>query len=79
MLPSISLRPLLIWRQDLGGISPGPAGNFVRGRKEFDSLIEIRYRADLSLNVGYTWFWGGGVYNTLADRDFAQMFVKYQF
>ena len=79
VLPSISLRPLLIWRQDLGGISPGPAGNFVRGRKEFDSLIEIRYRADLSLNVGYTWFWGGGVYNTLADRDFAQMFVKYQF
>jgi hypothetical protein len=77
--PSISLRPTVIWRHDVGGISPGPAGNFVRGRKELDSILEIRYRADLSLNIGYTWFWGGGQYNTLRDRDFAQAFVKYQF
>lgn len=77
--PSVSLRPTVIWRHDVGGISPGPAGNFVRGRKEIDSLLEIRYRADLSLNIGYTWFWGGGQYNTLRDRDFAQAFVKYQF
>ncbi|WP_428312610.1 DUF1302 family protein [Hydrocarboniphaga sp.] len=77
--PSISLRPTVIWRHDVGGISPGPAGNFVRGRKEIDSILEIRYRASLSLNLGYTWFWGGGAYNTLRDRDFAQAFVKYQF
>lgn len=79
MWPSISLRPTVIWRHDVGGISPRPAGNFVRGRKEIDSILEIRYRASLSLNLGYTWFWGGGAYNTLRDRDFAQAFVKYQF
>jgi hypothetical protein len=79
ILPSISLRPTVIWRHDLGGISLGPAGNFVRGRKEIDSIVEMRYRSALSFNVGYTWYWGGGQYNTLRDRDFAQAFVKYQF
>ncbi|NKF23542.1 DUF1302 domain-containing protein [Solimonas sp. C16B3] len=79
VLPRISLKPTLIWRHDVGGISPGPAGNFVRNRKEVDSLLEIRYDAALSLNVGYTWFFGGGAYNTLRDRDFAQSFIKYQF
>lgn len=33
----------------------------------------------LSFNFGYTWFFGGGVYNLNHDRDFAQTFVKLQF
>lgn len=79
VLPSIGVKPLLMFKQDVMGTSPGPAGNFVAGRKEVDSLVEIRYRSALSLNVGYTWYWGGGVYNTYQDRDFAQAFIKYQF
>jgi hypothetical protein len=79
VLPSISLRPLLLYKQDIQGTSPGPGGNFVAGRKEFDSIVEVRYRSALSVNVGYTWYWGGGVYNDMSDRDFAQAFVKYQF
>jgi hypothetical protein len=61
------------------GIAPGPTFEFVGGRKEVDTLYEIRYKSALSLNVGYTWYWGGGDQNTMADRDFAQAFVKYQF
>lgn len=79
ILPSIGVKPLLQFKQDVQGTSPGPAGNFVAGRKEVDSLVEIRYRSAMSLNVGYTWYWGGGAYNTYKDRDFAQAFVKYQF
>ncbi|WP_051747988.1 DUF1302 domain-containing protein [Nevskia soli] len=79
VLPNIGIHPTLLFSQDIQGTSPGPAFEFVGGRKEIDSLYEIRYKASLSFNVGYTWYWGGGDQNVLSDRDFAQAFVKYQF
>jgi hypothetical protein len=79
VLPSVNLRPFLVWKQDVGGISPGPGGNFVKGAKEFDSLFEVQYQQSLAFTLGYTWYWGGGDFNVLSDRDFAQFFVKYQF
>ena len=79
ILPNVNLRPFLVWKQDIGGISPGPGGNFVKGSKEMDTLFEFQYKQSLSFTLGYTWYWGGGQYNVLSDRDFAQFFVKYQF
>jgi len=79
VLPKISLHPTLVWQHDVQGTSPGPAGNFVMGRKQVDSLLEIRYEANLSMNLGYTWFFGGGPYNTLGDRDYLQFFARYLF
>jgi hypothetical protein len=79
ILPNVALKPFLLFSQDVGGISPGPAGNFVKGRKLADMLYEFRYKQSLSFSLGYVWFWGGGAYNTYSDRDFAQAFVKYQF
>jgi hypothetical protein len=79
VLPGITLKPFLLWSQDVAGISPGPAGNFIKGRKSMDTVFEFRYHQPLSLGLGYQWFWGGGDYNTLADRSYAQMYVKYQF
>lgn len=79
VFPKVSLQPEFVFKQDIGGISPGPAGNFVKGRKEIDSLYEFRYQQSLSLNLGYTWYWGGGAWNDLSDRDFAQVYLKYQF
>ncbi len=79
VFPNIGIHPTLLFAQDIQGISPGPAFEFVGGRKEIDTLYEIRYKASLSFNLGYTWYWGGGDQNTMSDRDFAQAFVKYQF
>ena len=79
ILPTVNFRPFFIWKQDIGGISPGPGGNFVKGSKELDSLFEFQYKQSLSFTLGYTWYWGGGAYNVLSDRDFAQFFLKYQF
>ncbi len=79
ILPGITLKPFILFSQDVGGISPGPAGNFVKGRKALDTVYEFRYHQDISMGLGYQWYWGGGVYNTLADRDFAQFYLKYQF
>ncbi|MDR3414873.1 MAG: DUF1302 family protein [Nevskia sp.] len=79
VLPNIGIHPTILFAHDVQGISPGPAFEFVGGRKEVDTLYEFRYKASLSLNLGYTWYWGGGDQNVLSDRDFAQAFVKYQF
>ena len=79
ILPSISVQPTLIFAHDVQGTSPLVGDVFVAGRKSMNTLIETRYRSALSFSVGYTWFWGGGIYNTLSDRDFTQFFVKYQF
>ncbi len=79
VLPGVGLQPTILYSQDVQGTAPGPGGNFVAGRKQVNTLIEARYQQALSFDVGYTWYWGGGVYNTLSDRDFAQFFVKYQF
>ena len=79
IVTGITLRPTIILSHDVQGTSPGPAGNFVAGRKIVNGLAEFRYHQALTLALGYTWFFGGSVYNTLADRDFAQAFVRYQF
>jgi hypothetical protein len=79
ILPSISVQPTIILAHDVQGTSPLVGDVFVAGRKSVNTLIETRYRSAFSVSVGYSWFWGGGVYNTLSDRDFAQFFIKYQF
>lgn len=79
VLPSISVQPTVTFAQDVQGTSPGPAFNFVAGRKEADVVVETRYRSALSLGLGYTWYWGGGAENLLSDRDYSQLYVKYQF
>ena len=79
VLPGISLQPSVVLKHDISGIAPGPAGNFVRGRKEADLMLETRYKSALSFTLGYTWYWGAGALNTLSDRDYAQFFARYQF
>jgi len=79
VLPGISLAPLVVWKHDVHGHSPGVASNFVEGRKIADTALEIRYKSQLSFNLGYTWITGGGSSNVLRDRDAARAFIKYQF
>ena len=79
VLPGISVQNQSIFAHDVAGTSPLVGDQFIAGRKTFATLFETRYKSALSFSVGYTWFWGGGIYNTTSDRDFAQFFVKYQF
>lgn len=79
VLPGISIQPFVLLQHDVQGTSPGPAYNFIAGRKQANVLIETRYKSALSFTVGYTWFWGGGDQNLLSDRDYAQFFLKYEF
>jgi len=79
VFPGVSFQPFIIWAHDVNGTGPGPAENFVKGRKQALVNLETRYKEAISFTVGYGWFFGGGNNNLYADRDFAQAYVKYQF
>ncbi len=79
VLPGISIAPLLIWQTDIQGNAPGPGGNFVEGRNQLFTILELRYQESLSLNLTYNAFWGAGQHNLYQDRDNLGFFVKYQF
>ena len=66
-------------QQDISGNAPGPAGNFVEGRKTLNFLLETRYEKALSLTISYNAFFDGGTNNVYRDRDNLGFFVKYQF
>ena len=80
VFPGISFQPMIIWQHDVHGTAPAPLDtNFVESRKTATLNFEVRYKSALSFTPGYTWFTGAGAANNYKDRDFAQMFVKYQF
>ena len=62
VMPGISLQPQLIWKHDVYGNSPGPGENFIKDRRSLFTLLEMRYKSSLSLNVGYQFFFGAGDY-----------------
>jgi hypothetical protein len=79
VMPGISLQPFVIFKHDAYGTSPGLVSNFIEGRKILDTALEVRYKSNLSFNVGYQLIAGGGKANLLRDRDSTRFFVKYQF
>jgi len=79
VFPGISFQPITIFKHDVQGTSVDVANQFLEGRKNAIFLFETRYKESLSLNLGYTWFFGGGKYNLQRDRDQALAYLKYQF
>lgn len=79
VLPGISIQPLFIWQHDIQGNAPGPAGNFVEGRKTLNFLLETRYEKSYSFTIAYNAFFGAGSNNLYRDRDNLGFFFKYQF
>ncbi len=79
VLPGISIQPLFIWAQDIQGNSPGPAGNFVQGRKALNFMLETRYEKSFAFTIAYNSYFGGRSQNLYRDRDNLGFFIKYQF
>lgn len=75
----INLAPRLAFNHDVNGITPGPGGNFVEGRKSLTVGVEGTYLNAWSVDLSYTAFFGGGRSNQIADRDFASVAIRYSF
>ncbi len=74
-----TLSPRVAFNHDVNGTTPGPGGNFIQGRKSITAGIEAVYLNDWAFDLAYTNFYGAGVFNNIADRDFVTLSVKYSF
>jgi len=74
----LNFKPLIGFFWDINGISPGPGGNHIEGRKLILAGTDIE-KGNFGGGFRYTWSTGGGVYNQERDRDNFQVSVRYQF
>lgn len=75
----ITLSPRLAFSHDVSGISPGPGGNFLEGRRSLTVGAEANYLNKVVLDLSWTRFYGAGSLNQISDRDFASFSIKYSF
>lgn len=76
---AVNVTPRFSFSQDVSGISPGPGGNFLEGRKALTVGAAFQYRINWELDLSYSSFFGAGRYNLLNDRDFVAANIKYSF
>ncbi|MDW8480145.1 MAG: DUF1302 domain-containing protein [Xanthomonadales bacterium] len=75
----VNLSPRIAFNHDVNGISPGPGGNFIQGRKALTLGAEANYLNKWVFDLSYTNFFGGRSFNLIQDRDFAAFSVRYLF
>ena len=78
-IAAINISPRFSFAQDVNGISPGPGGSFLEGRKALTIGLGFQYRISWELDLSYTSFFGADRYNLLNDRDFLAGNVKFSF
>lgn len=71
--------PRIAFNHDVNGTTPGPGGNFVEDRKSYTLGVEANYLNQWAVDLSYTRFFGAGMFNTLADRDFYSISARYSF
>ncbi len=76
---AVNLIPRFSFAHDVSGISPGPGGNFLEGRKALTLGLGFQYQFKWEWDISYTRFFGAGRYNLLTDRDFLAGNIKFSF
>ncbi len=76
---AVNMIPRFSFAQDVKGVSPGPGGNFLEGRKALTLGLGLQYRINWELDFSYSSFFGADRYNLLNDRDFVAATIKYSF
>jgi len=74
-----SMAPTLAWQHDVSGVTPGPGGSFIEGRKALTVGLGFDYQNAWQVDVSYTDYSGAGRWNLINDRDFIGAFIKYSF
>ncbi len=76
---ALTLRPRLSFSHDVRGISPSGAGPFYEGRKAFGIGLAASFLESATADMSYVRYSGGGKYNTLNDRDYLNLNIRYFF
>jgi hypothetical protein len=77
VLGAFTVQPHVAWFHDVGGVTPGPGGAFVAGRKAFSLGVSVDYTNTWLVQLDYTTLFGGGRFNLVNDRDFLRFQVSY--
>jgi Protein of unknown function (DUF1302) len=75
----LNISPRIAFNHDVNGITPGPGGNFIEGRRSLTLGVESTYLNQWAADLSYTRFYGAGILNLIRDRDFVSFTVKYSF
>jgi len=76
---AFNMSPRVAFNHDVNGISPGPGGNFIEGRRSMTLGVETTYQNQWSGDLSYTRFMGAEKLNLIHDRDFVSATIKYSF
>lgn len=76
---SLNLSPRVALQHDVAGVSPGPGGNFIKGRYAVTTGVTASYQNAWEFDLSYSNFGGAGRYNLINDRDFVAAVVKYSY
>jgi hypothetical protein len=79
LFDGITLEPTLRFDHDVSSITPEPIGNFIQNSRAVTPSLGWRYLSNLTGEIAYTNFFGGGHSNLLRDRDFVSAYVRYTF
>ena len=79
LFAGINVSPRVAFNHDVNGISPGPGGNFIEGRRSTTLGVEANYLNQWAADLSYTRFYGAGLLNLVSDRDFMSFTVRYSF
>ena len=79
LIGPVNISPRFALAQDVSGITPGPGGNFIEGRRAITLGITSDYQNTWVADFSYTSFQGAGRHNLLNDRDFAAFNLNYSF
>ena len=74
-----TVSPRIAFYHDVTGISPGPGGAFIDGRKQVTIGAEANYLNQWTFDLSYTNYFGAGDLNLISDRDFVAFVAKYSF
>jgi hypothetical protein len=77
VLGAFTVQPRVAWFHDVGGVTPGPGGSFVEGRKAVNLGVSIDYTNTWLLQLDYTTFFGAGRFNLINDRDSVRFQLSY--
>ncbi len=79
LIGPVNISPRFAFAQDVSGITPGPGGNFIEGRRAITLGISSDYQNTWVADFSYTSFQGAGRHNLINDRDFAAFNLNYSF
>jgi len=74
-----NMTPRIAFNHDVQGVTPGPGGPFIEGRKQATLGVNFDYLSTWRFGFAYTNFFGAGANNLLGDRDFVSASISYSF